>query len=282
MDDNKNITNQPTPEPIQVSNQVPQINFGVQPQGQAGSVVSVNQQAVNSVGSEAAKPSNRINIIGVLLCVVVLLISLSFVLMTTRVNKINKLSDPAYVAKNKDFFAQQEIAKSLPETIERSDNIIELGELIDTSLTIREQDIKTSKSTQINTGDGFSWLVSGTVNNWVNPDSSVEPDEGKQFFMVILESGYRGKDSPKSIDPSNFYLVDSNNKKIPIFPVSREYATNNFFYDTQDTDFTSLEQKHGWAIFEISETESATSLVYEKRAFTYKGESIAMKAEVAL
>ncbi|MCA9332489.1 hypothetical protein KDA00_01305 [Candidatus Saccharibacteria bacterium] len=227
--------------------------------------------------------SNNRKISSYVLAFVILVFSLIFVVSGIWVMNVNKKADPAYISKNIDSFAEKEIEKSKPEVIELSDNALDLSQIIDTNLSIRQQDINTVKKNQLNMSDGVSFMVPEIVPNWSNPDISSRPAQGNEFLMVVLEIGYRGVQGPKEVTTDDFYLRNSGGEKVKVYQLKSEYATNNILYDPLISKLSSGEQqRHGWVIFEIKKSESPVSLVYEKKGFTYNGKPVVIKGEVSL
>lgn len=94
--------------------------------------------------------------------------------------------------------------KGFADVMDRSDDTLDLGSLINSQETIKSQDLKAKQDQQVNLSNGTSYMVTSVERNYVGSSSLLKPKADKEFVKVNLVVGNRNKEDKLLIASTMF------------------------------------------------------------------------------
>jgi len=168
------------------------------------------------------------------------------------------------------------------DVVNRSDGKLDLSGLIDTSSTIKDQDLKAKINQQVNLSSGLSYMVTKVDRNWTPAAGSyLKADANKELIKVTVVVGNKAKSGSQYVSDSLFKLLNSAGGY-----QDSELASKDDTPDILDgQDVAPGKQTSGAIIFQVDKGEAvslATDDTYQRIGGTGGSKQVTLKSEVAL
>lgn len=174
------------------------------------------------------------------------------------------------------------VAGGNSDVVSRNDGKLDLSGLIDTSITIKDQDLKAKINQQVNLSSGLSYMVTKVDRNWTAATGSyLKADANKELIKVTVVVGNKAKSGSQYVSDSLFKLLNSAGGY-----QDSELASKDDTPDILDgQDVAPGKQTTGAIVFQVDKGEAvslATDDKYQRIGGTSGSKEVTLKSEVAL